>query len=540
MFSCPSLNILFILVNLWIFATGSLYYSSSFAEINAELATFCRQDSVKKEVEAVKAWDRFETAVSNPKAYEDPFRDVTLNVTYTRPDGETVDFWGFYERDSTWKIRFMPDTSGTWHYSATFSDGSKGISGSFECESSDLPGLITQHQTNPIWFGFPGGEPVLVRSFHVGDRFFASNWPASKRNEFLDWAQMQGYNMLSIASHYLNRDEKDRGHGWETPDLWDDESRALRPNEYEKMEAILNDLADRRIMVFPFAGFFGKSSDFPVNQADQELYVRYTLARLAPYWNTLFNVSGPEPLQTPVRNRNHRGMDWGDIRRLGSLIASLDPFAHLVSIHNPPGDDPFRNEPWLGYSTLQGGKGSDWPNLNHYILRNHTGSQPIYAQEVFWPGNMYHRVEGEDIRKKAYVLLFSAATINFADMDGNSSTGFSGTMDPEDCHQGWHDRIKQVWDWFETIPYHRLRPHQDLVNHGFCLANVEELEYYVYLPEGGTVDFRVIQWEDQEYEATWINGKNTKDVRQGVRTSNGRNLTAPDNEDWILHLTIAD
>ena len=49
------------------------------------------------------------------------------------------------------------------------------------------------------------------------------------------------------------------------------------------MEAILDDLARRRMIVFPFAGFFGKSSNFPRDPADQELYVCYTLARIGCY-----------------------------------------------------------------------------------------------------------------------------------------------------------------------------------------------------------------------------------------------------------------
>ncbi len=56
-----------------------------------------------------------------------------------------------------------------------------------------------------MWFGFRGGGRLLVRRIHMGDRFFAENWPDDKRGAFLDWAG-GAYNMLSIASHYLNRD----------------------------------------------------------------------------------------------------------------------------------------------------------------------------------------------------------------------------------------------------------------------------------------------------------------------------------------------
>src|SRR5438093_11066279 len=102
--------------------------------------------------------------------------------------------------------------------------------------------------------------------------------------------------MLSVASHYLNRATSDGGLGWNTPDLWDGPSRSLKAGEYQKMEGLLDDLAARKMLVFPFAGFFGKSSDFPTNPVDQELYLRYTLARIGSYWNVVFAVAGPEAL----------------------------------------------------------------------------------------------------------------------------------------------------------------------------------------------------------------------------------------------------
>ena len=164
----------------------------------------------------VGLWERFEADVPNTAAYADPYADVRLDVTYTRPDSSTVDFWGFYDGDSTWRVRFMPDQLGTWRYEARFSDGQPGTGGTFEVTPSDVPGMLSLDEQNPIWFGFEGGDPVLVRSFHVGDRFFATNWddPAdstdgNERTSFLDWVEEQGYNTLSIASHYL----KPRGRG---------------------------------------------------------------------------------------------------------------------------------------------------------------------------------------------------------------------------------------------------------------------------------------------------------------------------------------
>ncbi len=479
----------------------------------------------------VGRWDRFEASVRNPRRYADPYRDVTLNVTYTRPDGSTVAFWGFYDGGSEWKIRFLADQLGRWQYEAVFSDGSPGPKGSFDCVASDLPGLISRDETNPLWFGFQGGGHTLIRAFHVGDRFFAANWPAAKRTAFLDWAGKQGYNTLSIASHYLNRDSPGRGRGWDTPKLW-----PLDAAEYRKMEAILDDLARRRILVFPFAGFFGQSSNYPRDPVDQERYIRYTLARLGCYWNLLWNVAGPEP------NVKNPWMDAKDVERLGRLIGKLDPFGHLLSVHNRTGDDPYRNSDWTTYGVLQGPKTIDRSRLSRGLLESHHPRKPLLAQETLWSGNVNHiRAIGrdytnDDLRKNAWVIHLSAAALVFADNNGNSSTGFSDTMELTDRRQDRHDALRPVWDFLSGVPFYRMTPRQDLVDKGHCLAEVGK-QYLVYLETRGTVNVRLAQGT---YRVEWINAQNPADRRNGGTTQTGEKLTSPkDGDDWLLRLTAS-
>lgn len=479
----------------------------------------------------VGRWDRFEIAVSNNRRYADAYRDVTLDVTYTKPDGTTVSFWGFYDGGQTWRMRFLPDQLGRWKYAAKFSDGSAGTSGAFECVRSDLPGMIAQDEINPQWFGFKGGNHILIRSFHAGDRFFARNWPDSNRKAFLDWAQGQGYNTLSIASHYLNRDADGRGRGWETPALW-----PLNAAEYQRMEALLDDLARRRFIVFPFAGFLGRLSNFPREPKEQELYLRYTLARLGAYWNVMLNVAGPEPTL-----KGHPYLTEEQINQAGALIRRLDPFGHLLSIHMPTGDNPHRDQAWLDYVILQGPKTADLRAFSEGLLRNHHPRKPLYAQESLWTGNVnfVRRFGGRDftddeLRKNAYVLQMSAAALNFADNRGDSSTGFTGSLDLKDRAQPRHDIVKRVWDYFETVPFYRLSPRQDLVTNGFCLAE-EGKEYLVYLPAGGAVSVKV---EPGAYAVEWVNARDTKDRRSGRLIETGAQLSAPDGDDWLLRLTL--
>jgi hypothetical protein len=281
-------------------------------------------------------------------------------------------------------------------------------------------------------------------------------------------------------------------------------------------------------LIFPFAGFFGRDSDCPANPADQNLYIKYTLARIGSYWNLLFNLAGPEP------RLKGRPFLSDDLDRLGTEIRKLDVFGHLLSVHNRTGDDDFKNKDYTSYSTLQGPKTLDRKKLSRGLLKNHHPRKPLYAQETLWAGNKYHpKYTYDDLRKNAYVLMMSAAAINFADMNGNSSSGFSGTMDMAQKDQKCHDIIKHVWDFFETIPFWRLSPAQDLVDNGYCLAEPGS-RYLVYIESRGAVSISIVTGK---YSVQWINARNTRQRIDANPTTTAQNLQPPPKgDDWLVYL----
>ncbi len=475
---------------------------------------------------SVGLWDRFETTISNAKSYADPFRSVHLEVTYARPDGSTVKFPGFYDGGSTWKLRFMPNVIGRWTWTAAFSDGTPGASGSFSCVPSTLPGMLTKDVHNPVWFGMADGRPVLLRSLQIGDRFFAANWPAASRSAFLDWAQQQGYNMLSIGSHYLNRNQEGRGAGWTTPNLWP-QSPTTTPGEYAKMESILDDLARRGFYVFPWAGFFGRSSNYPTVPADQAQYIEYTLARIGPMWNAILNVAGPEP-------NNGNWISAADVDRLGAAIQVADVFGHALGVHNAAGPDIHVDMPWPSYACIQGPHTTDPATMYKTIQTQRHPQKPVYASETLWMGNVFQPAFTlVDLRKLSFTLNMAAATHNMGDMNGNSTSGFTATLDLADKIQARHDVVKKVWDFFATIPFSTLSPHPELTSTGFCLAALGT-RYLVYLPTTAAVNVTVVP--GKTYTVSWFDGATTT-KRPGGTTTSGQGLTPPSGgDDWALLL----
>ncbi len=483
------------------------------------------ENSLAQNVPAeVPQWQRFELSLTHDSAPISPL-DVSLDAEFVSPDGRRFQWRGFYDDDNTWRLRFMPDMVGTWSFQAQFTGDDQTTSGKFMCGESDSSGPLCALPENPIWFGRRGGDRFLMRSLHCGDRFFAENWAHDERSRFLDWAQQHGYNTLSIASCFLNRSVAGRGEGWNTPKLW-----PIKPSEYRKLEALLDELDRRDMVLFPFAGLLGRNSNFPASPLERRAFVRYLISRLAPYRNIVWNLAGPEPLL-----RRKPFLTFQEVQELAGWVVEDDVFRHLRTVHNATGDDAFRAEAWQSFGTLQGPKTTDRQRLANNLLRNHHPSRPLYAQETLWPGNTvgHPRYTDRDIRRNALVALFCATMVNFGDMDGNSSSGFAESLNPDDANERRHTMIRLAWDAFDQLPWHRMRPRPDLCSAGHCLVD-SQTTYAVFLDDAPKTK---IKMAPGRYSVQWINAA-TGENRSAAEVDENATFVRPDADgDWIVVLS---
>lgn len=468
----------------------------------------------------IPLWGRFEKTFNQTTSLRDPYASTDFYAEFTGPSGKKRFVYGFYDGENLWKIRFMPDEVGPWIFQGSFGHlGS--FSGNFLCVPSDIPGPLRPFAENPFWFAYGNGKPFLMRSLHVGDLFLAQNWPESERMSFLEWFQEAGYDTLSIASFLQNRGEYGRGIGWDTPRLW-----PLKAEEWQALEKILDELAARRIVVYPFAGFFGREAYNPNSVRGIYTYIRYALARLSSYWNLIWNVGGPEPLL-----RSNPYMTRAEVLALATLIKQYDPSDHLLSVHNQTGDDEFQDDLIFDYSTLQGPKTVNRMELRKALLLNRKRLRPLYAQETLWPGNIHGHppYTEDDIRRNSVVLLMSGASINFADHNGDSSSGFSGALRPELRNAARHDIMKAVWDFFESIPFQEIKPMDEMVSVGFCSGKKDEF-YLVYFEKEMKT---CLHLGEGNYKVTWIRAGNDFSCRDGGIAKGTVTLTAPTEQHWL-------
>ena len=106
----------------------------------------------------IEQWDIFELSLDGP-ADGNPFLDVTVSAEFQHGH-RTVEVDGFYDGDGVYRIRFMPDVTGDWHYRTLSSvPQMDGVEGEFECTvpATDSHGPV--HVRDTYHFAYADGTP---------------------------------------------------------------------------------------------------------------------------------------------------------------------------------------------------------------------------------------------------------------------------------------------------------------------------------------------------------------------------------------------
>lgn len=63
-----------------------------------------------------------EWSLSSGKSYADPFNEVTLDVLFTDPDGETLRVPAFWAGEQVWRVRYSSPKAGLHRWRSACSD----------------------------------------------------------------------------------------------------------------------------------------------------------------------------------------------------------------------------------------------------------------------------------------------------------------------------------------------------------------------------------------------------------------------------------
>ncbi|HVU36419.1 MAG TPA: exo-alpha-sialidase [Opitutaceae bacterium] len=340
------------------------------------LALSGRADPAK----TVEQWGTFELSLRGPSD-GNPFVDVTLSAAFT--DGtRTIEATGFYDGDGTYRIRFMPDRPGVWHY-VTHSNRwpLTGKTGEFEVTpaTGGDHGPVRVHDT--FHFAYADGTPFFPIGTTIYNWIYQSETLQAETLKSLAASPFNKVRLIILPTNGARRPTiVPYPFAGTPPRHWD--FTRFDPAFFRRLETTVTQLRDigvqADVILFnPYGRTLGLDA---MTAADDDRYVRYVVARLAAYRNVWWSLANEYDFI-----RTMQESDWD---RLFQLVEHSDPYAHLRSIHN--GARLYDNfKPWVTHVSVQNGSAVAAAGRAEIYRRAY--QKPVVYDEVKYEGNIARR-----------------------------------------------------------------------------------------------------------------------------------------------------
>lgn len=340
----------------------------------------------------VERWDVFEIALNGPKE-GNPFLDVWIKATF-RKGAREMQIDGFYDGDGVYKLRFMPDSTGTWSYTTDSNIAAlKGKSGSFEvtAATSNNPGPVAVRDT--FHFGYADGTPYypfgttcyawVHQSPELEQQTLASlkTGPFNKMRMciFPKWYQ---YNHGVPPRFPFPRTGETNDYSRFNPEFFQHIEQRILDLRALNIEADL-------ILFHPYDhwGF----QEMPAEVDDR--YLRYVIARFAAYRNVWWSLANEFDL---MKKKNS-----GDWDRYAEIVTESDPYGHLRSVHYSKAPYDYTRV-WCTHACVQDyafDKAASWRSA---------WRKPVIFDECMYEGNINSRwgnLSGEEMTRRFWLCI---------------------------------------------------------------------------------------------------------------------------------------
>jgi hypothetical protein len=514
----------------------------------------------------------FERSFENDYPYANKLTDVELLSIYTTPSGRKIQLVGFFDGDgrgggdarsgNVWRLRFMPEELGQWSYAWSWSDGTPGGEDVFETVSAGAgAGILRPYQANPRWLAYSGTQPVWIKSYYEsGHGAIAQpfDWiTANVYQPLLD----RGYNHLQVnwlLSLCCAGQWYTDGPPPSTTDIMlyqsGQPSSTMRFDVWQMMERHVAWLNDRNVGLHMFLGFDGGHNDGPdwglLNDREKDFFVRYVVARLAPFaniggWNFNWEVPGDRPTHE---------LGWAQ------LVAKYDVFNHLRTYED---QKPSVHEYQRPEYTFAGIENQGFPlsakvPYSHHqaALVSYVPGKPVYMMEGNGLWNRYWGAAPDTIRQSAWATVTAGASFAWNGHQGAVEAGlpltahgpqglpFHGDENPNAATARQIDVLAKVVT--EEVTFHRMSPQDGLLSgHNaqrvWCLAE-PGAQYLVFATAGSP--FALSLAPGSYRNNVWIDAKTG--VAQPIAPIESTDAVAPaftppdTMTDWILVLRTGD
>jgi hypothetical protein len=329
--------------------------------------------SEAKRVEEVERWDIFELSLKGPSG-GNPFLDVEISAEFTYED-RGVEVNGFYDGDSVYRVRFMPDTLGVWKYVTRSSKGElDGEKGEFICVEPSPGNHGPVNVRNAYYFAYADGTPY----FQIGTTCYAWAHQGDEMEEqtlaTLRDAPFNKLRMCVFPKDYAYNKNEPQYYPFEGTPLREWDFTRFNPGFFRHFEKRVGDLRDLGIeadiiLFHPYDRWGYRAMD---SETDDR-YLRYVVARLAAYRNVWWSMANEYDLM--------KEKTMGDWDRFFQIVQKSDPYGHLRSVHNCR-EWYDHTKPWVTHCSIQSsdfGKAREWRDKYR---------KPILYDECRYEGNI--------------------------------------------------------------------------------------------------------------------------------------------------------
>lgn len=352
----------------------------------------------------VERWGLFELSLEGPS---DGHPDVEVSLSAKFSNGShTIEVEGFYDGDGRYKLRFMPPTVGTWHWQTHSNRWPlTHHSGSFLATPprSGNHGPVQVRHTHH--FAHADGTPfrplgtTMYSWAHRGERLEALSLQTLARAPF-NKVRMLVYPQTAETERHPPPHFPFAG---QPPNRWD--HRRFNPAFWQHLEKRVGQLGELGIQAdliihHPYDDHHAWGFDsLPPEVEDR--YLRHLVARFAAFRHVWWSLANEWDF---VRTKTEA--DWD---RLGERVRRLDPYGHLLSIHN--GKRLFdHHRPWITHVSLQNGMAA--AEASRAVLLREVWRKPLVFDEVQYEGQHDRRwaqLSGAELVQRFWAVTIAGA-----------------------------------------------------------------------------------------------------------------------------------
>jgi len=548
----------------------------------------------------VQKFEPFEATMVSSAKHENPYTDVLLEADIKTPDGKRIKIPGYWDGNGTWRIRFTPTRVGTWSWRTRSNDPElHSQEGEIECvaETQSRGGFFLVDASSAYRRHFIQSERARTLPTVIADAVHYNKWernkvlPAislvtlettlqSEATEALEYSAFQkrmdnlalaGFNR-TYGGYIIDPDDFEKGvqsNEGGKPFL-DNNLDQLNPAYFRAMDKRISYCNEKGIVPDIGIGAF-RALSAKYDEAQLRAIWRYLLARYSAYnvtWNLFAATKTPytaeeeskielfggmtvlygpvgHPVTSPVAYQGNMLVEPTKTELDKSQSASENKRSAVVAL---PFEVPFAGGRWQSVITLS----TSNPAAIWEAWR--------YDKPVMVLDNGDSPIDSEATRRRIWEIFLRGGMA----ISGAKTTAESQLIEPE--------IVANAAKFFNQTRFWRLEPHPELLGgpledeamrrrrKRIQLENAQNKkgtvsvppakadgpiylladrarEYVVYFSKGGSVLLDLME-ATGKIQMRWFDPRTGKfTTEETLMGGEYHTFTAPDTNDWVLHLT---